>query len=44
LPGLPKGLLGPIAGIIDGYLYVTTGSLISVFHGQSATYRRPWKS
>jgi hypothetical protein len=43
-PGLPKGLLGPIAGVIDGYLYVTTGSLISVFHGQSATYRRPWKS
>ena len=42
LPGLPKGLLGPIAGIIDGYLYSTTGSLISVFHGQAATYRRPW--
>ena len=42
LPGLPKGLLGPIAGVIDDYLYVTTGSLISVFNGQSATYRRPW--
>ena len=43
LPGLPRGLLGPVAGVIDGYLYLATGSLISVFHGQSATYRRPWK-
>lgn len=42
LPGLPRGLLGPVAAVIDDYLYLTTGSLISVFHGQSATYRRPW--
>ena len=43
LPGLPRGLLGAVAAVIDDYLYLTTGSLISVFHGQSATYRRPWK-
>ncbi len=42
LPGLPRGLLGPVAAVIGDYLYLTTGSLISVFHGQSATYRRPW--
>ena len=42
LPGLPRGLLGAVAGVIDDHLYLTTGSLISVFHGQSATYRRPW--
>ena len=43
LPGLPRGLLGAVAAVIDDHLYLTTGSLISVFHGQSATYRRPWK-
>lgn len=42
LPGLPRGLLGAVAAVIDDHLYLTTGSLISVFHGQSATYRRPW--
>ena len=42
LPGLPKGLLGAVAAVIDDHLYLTTGSLISVFHGQSATWRRPW--
>lgn len=42
LPGLPRGLLGAVAAVTDDHLYLTTGSLISVFHGQSATYRRPW--
>jgi len=42
LPGLPTGLLGPIAAVIEEQLYVTTGSLISVFHGQAKTYARPW--
>ena len=42
LPGLPGGLLGASAGVIDDYLYVLTGSRSSVFHGQSAGYRRPW--
>ena len=42
LQGLPNGLLGAIGAVIDGHLYVTTGSLISVFHGQAETYIRPW--